>query len=89
MSLATAILEAEQQSEILVLKPAIELHDLEESQIDEAASELLDFMDHTNVRDMILDLSGTEAFDSPTIRLAIELWNLVRSHGGSMGICFI
>jgi anti-anti-sigma regulatory factor len=89
MSLATAILEAEQQSEILVLKPATELHYLEDSQIEEARSDLLDLMDHTDVRDMILDLSGTEAVDSPTIRLSIELWNLARSHGGNMGICFI
>jgi len=89
MGLATAILEAEQQGEILVLKPATALHDLAESQIEEVAGELLDLMDHTDVRDMILDLSGTEAFDSPTIRLSIELWNLAKSHGGSMGICFI
>lgn len=89
MGQVTAILEAERQGEILILKPATELHDLEESEIEEAASELLDLMDQRGGKDMVLDLPGTEAFDSSTIRLSIELWNLVRSHGGSMGVCFI
>jgi hypothetical protein len=86
MSLATTILESEREGEVLILKPAADLHDLEEGQIEEAAGELLELLGRTDAKDVILDLHGTDPFQAP--RLAAALWQRVRGRVGSMAICF-
>jgi predicted AAA+ superfamily ATPase len=86
MSLATAILESEREGEVLILKPAADLHDLEEWQIEEAAGELLELMGRTDAKDVVLDLHGTDPFQAP--RLAAELWQRVRGRVGSLAIGF-
>jgi hypothetical protein len=86
MSQATAILEIEQKSEMLILKPVIELHDLDEWEMEEAVDELLERMDHSAVTDVFLDLHGTDVPHSQAPRLAVRMWKRVRSHGGSMAI---
>ena len=89
MNQATAILEIEQKGEMLILKPVIELHDLDELEMKEALDDLLERMDHSGVTDVILDLHGTDVPHSEAPRLAVELWRWVRNHGGSMAICLI
>jgi len=89
MNLATAILEMEQDGEMLILKPQNELHDLDQMEIEEAVDELLERMDDSGVTDVLLDLDGIDVLRSQAPRLAVELWERVRSHGGSMAICLI
>ena len=89
MNQATAILEIEQIGEILVLKPVVELHDLGELEIEGAVDELMEHMDHSGVTGVFLDLHGTDVPHSQAPRLAVELWKLVRSHGGSIAIGLI
>ena len=86
MTQATAILEIEQMGEMLVAKPVIELHDQDEMEIEGAADELLERMDHSGVTDVFLNLHGSDVLHSEAARIAVELWNRVRSHGGSMVI---
>jgi len=86
----TAILEIEQEGEILILKLVVDdLHDLDEWEIDGAVNELLEQMNHSGITDVFLDLYGTDVVHSQALRLAVELWKRVRSHGGSMGIGLI
>ena len=59
MNQATAILEIEDMGEMLVLKPVIDLHDLDELEIEGAVDELLEHMDYSGVTDVFLDLHGT------------------------------
>jgi hypothetical protein len=89
MNQATAILEIEQKDDMLILKPVIELHELDESEIDGAADELLQHMDDSGVTDVFLDLQDTDVRHSHAPRLAVELWERVRNHGGSMAIGLI
>jgi hypothetical protein len=89
MNQAKAILEIEQMGEMLVLEPVIELHALDELEIEEAVDDLLERMDHSGVTDVFLDLRGIDVVHSRTPRLAVELWRGVRSHGGSMAIGLI
>ena len=89
MNQATGILEIEQEGEMLLLKPVIELRDLDEMEIEEAVDELLERMDHSGVTDVFLDLHRTDVLHSQASQLAVELWEQVRRHGGSMAICLI
>jgi hypothetical protein len=89
MNQATAILEIEQKDEMLIVKPATDLHDLGELELEGAANELSERMDHSGVTDVFLDLHGTDVRHSQAPRLAVELWKLVRSHGGHMAIGLI
>jgi hypothetical protein len=89
MNQAIAILEIEQTGEMLILKPVIELHDLDELEIDGAVGEVVERMDHSGVTDVFLDLHPTDVLHSDAPRLAVELWNRVRNHGGSMAIGLI
>jgi anti-anti-sigma regulatory factor len=89
MNPATAILEIAQKTEMLVLKPVVELHDLDELELEGAIHDLLERMDHSGVTDVFLDLHRTDVLGSQAPRLAVELWKRVRSHGGSMAIGLI
>ena len=89
MNQATAILEIQKKGEMLILKPVLGLHDLDEMEIEEAVNELLERMDHSGVTDVFLDLHRTDVLHSQAPRLAVELWDQVRSHGGSMAIGLI
>jgi len=86
MNQATTFLEIEQKDEMLILKPVTSLHDFGELELEGAENELLERMDHSEVKDVFLDLHGTDVLHSQSPRLAVELWNRVRSHGGSMAI---
>jgi hypothetical protein len=86
MNQATAILEIEQEGELLIVKPVIGLHDLDELALEGAANELLERMDHSGLTDVFLDIHGTDVLHSQAPRLALELWQRVRIHGGSMAI---
>ena len=89
MHLAKAILAIEQMGEMLILKPAVELDDMDKLEIDGAVDELLERMDHSGVTDVFLDLHGTDFLNSQAPRLSVELWKRVQSHGGSMAIGLI
>jgi hypothetical protein len=89
MHQATAIVEIEQKGEMLIIKPLIELHTLDESEIEGAVDVLLEHMDHSGITDVFLDLHGTDVILSEAPRLAVELWEGVRNHGGSMAIGLI
>jgi anti-anti-sigma regulatory factor len=89
MNQATTILEIGQENEMLVLEPIVELYDLDELELEGAVHELLERMDHSGVMDVFLDLHRTDVLDSQALRLAVELWKQVRSHGGSLAICLI
>jgi hypothetical protein len=87
MNQATTILEIEQDGEIFVVKPMIDLHD--QLEIEGAANELFERMNHSGLANVFLDLQGTDVVHSQAPWLAVELWNRVRSHGGSMAIGLI
>jgi hypothetical protein len=89
MNQATAILDIEQKDEMLILKPVTDLHDLDDLELEGAANELLERMDHSMVTDVFLDIHDTDVLHSQSPRLAVELWKRVRSHGGSMAIDLI
>jgi hypothetical protein len=89
MNQATAILEIEQKDEMLILKPVTDLRNLNELGIEGAVNELLERMDHSVVTDVFLDLHRRDVLHSQAPRLAVELWNQVRRHGGGMAIGLI
>jgi anti-anti-sigma regulatory factor len=89
MNQATAILEIEQRGDMLILKPEIDLEDLDELEVEDAVNELLERMDHSGMTDVFLDLHGTDVLRSQAPRLAVELWKRVRRHGGGMAIGLI
>jgi hypothetical protein len=89
MSQAMAILEIEQEGTMLILKPATELHDLDDLDRAEAVDGLLEHMDHSGVTDVFLNLHGIDLLHSEAPGLAVDLWKRVRSHGGSLAIGLI
>ena len=89
MNQTIAILEIEQKGEMLIVKPVIETHDLDELEIEGAVDELLERMDQSGVMDVFLDLHPTDVLHSNAPRLAVELWKRVLNHGGGMAIGLI
>ena len=61
MNQATTILDIEQQGELLIVKPVLGLHDLDESALEGTAHELLERLDHSGATEVFLDLHGTDA----------------------------
>lgn len=89
MQTATTMLGIEREGDILIVTPPMDVLDLDELQIEDMAGELLEFMDHTEVKDVVLDLHGIHPSDSQTQRLSVALSRAVRIHGRTMATCFI
>ena len=89
MNQATAILDIEQEGELLIVKPVLGFHDLDKLALQGAVNDVLERMDQSGAMDVFLDIRGTDVLHSQAPRLAVELWKRVRYHGGSMAICLI
>ena len=88
MNLVTAILEIEQEGEMLILKPAIELHDLDELKIEGAAHELLEHIETSGVADVFLDLPSRQSLHGALFEREVDERVLVFDDGGTRKVKF-
>ena len=81
------LFQVERSDQVLILSPTGNLSELELSSLDDAIRDVMQQLDSTGYRHLILDFSGTDYYGSTALGCFIKLWKRVRSIGGNMAFC--
>jgi anti-anti-sigma factor len=87
--LATAggIFEIEQQDDTIIVVPTVDLRELVYRRIEEGAKQILDHLNGTGIKNVVLDFHKTDYYGSTALGFFVKLWKRVRSCDGRMAFC--
>jgi anti-anti-sigma factor len=86
-ALAGGIFEIEQQDDTIIVVPAVNLRELECQRIEEGARTILDRLNGTGVKNVVLDFSRTDYDGSTALGFFVKLWKRGRGQNGRMAFC--
>jgi anti-anti-sigma factor len=89
MATPSNLFELEQQGDTLIVTPTADLRELRYEEIEDAASDVLRWLDGGPVRNVVLDFGRTAYYGSTALGFFIKVWKRVRSRGGQMAFCNI
>jgi anti-anti-sigma factor len=87
MNTSRGIFEFEQRGDTIVLTPAGNLGELEYQRIESGAGAILDLLNNSSIKHMVVDFHRTDYFGTTALGFFLKLWKGVRSGGGQMVFC--
>ncbi len=81
------IFQIEQEGDTIVLMPLLDLSTLAYHEIEEGAGDILELMEHTPVKNVVLDLCMTTYYGSSALGFFVKLWKRVSQVNGRMVFC--
>ena len=87
MSVDKRLFSMEEDGETLILAPVANLSELELSFFDGEIRAVIDHLDSSGHRNIILDFAGTDYYGSTALGFFLKLWKRVRSLDGKMAFC--
>ena len=87
--LATAggIFEIEQEDDTIIVVPAVDLRELDYQRIEAGARRILDLLNGTGIKNVVLDFHKTDYYGSTALGFFVKLWKRVRRRNGRMAFC--
>jgi anti-anti-sigma factor len=89
-ALATAkagIFEIERRDNTIIVVPTVDLREVEYPRIEEGARDILELLNGTGVKNVVLDFHQTDYYGSTALGFFLKLWKRVRSRDGRMAFC--
>jgi anti-anti-sigma factor len=83
---AGGIFEIEQSDDTIIVVP-LDLRELNYKRIDEGASRILDLLNGTGIKNVVIDLGKTDYYGSTALGFFVKLWKRVRKKSGRMAFC--
>jgi anti-anti-sigma factor len=87
LATASGIFEIEQEDDTIIVVPAVDLRELEYGRIEAGARKVLDLLNGTGVKNVVLDFHKTDYYGSTALGLFLKLWKRVRIRNGRMAFC--
>jgi anti-anti-sigma factor len=87
MSRVVGVFETEQDGESLVITPVTNLGELEFQRIESGAGEVLDLLNDSSVRNVVLDCQRADYFGTTALGFFAKLWKRVRERKGHLALC--
>jgi len=84
---AGGIFELEQEDDTIIIVPAVDLRELDYQRIEEGGRRILDLLNGTGIRNVILDFQKTDYYGSTALGFFLKLWKRVREQNGRMAFC--
>jgi anti-anti-sigma factor len=84
---AGGIFEVTQQDDTLIVVPTVDLRELEYQRIEEGAREILERLNGTGVKNVVLDFHKTDYYGSTAFGFFLKLLKRVRTQNGHMAFC--
>jgi anti-anti-sigma factor len=78
------VFEIEQKDDTLIVVRAMDLRELDHQRIEKGAREILDRLNGTGIKNVILDFGKTDYYGSTAINFFLRLWSMVRRRNGRM-----
>jgi anti-anti-sigma factor len=77
----------ERDGDTLVVTPAADLRELEYARLESGAREILELLDRSHARNVVLDFCRTDYYGSTALAFFVKLWLRVKKRGGHMAFC--
>lgn len=77
----------ERQDGIVIVIPQVDLRELNYEWIEDGARAVLDLLDGSQIKDVILDFHKTDYYGSTALGFFLKLFKRVRKRGGHMVFC--
>jgi anti-anti-sigma factor len=77
----------EREGDTLVVTPAADLRELEYARLESGAREILELLERSHARNVVLDFWRTDYYGSTALAFFVKLWLRVRKRGGHMAFC--
>jgi anti-anti-sigma factor len=87
MTSADGIFEVEQVGDTLIIVPVVDLRELDHVRIEEGASRILDLLDGTGIKNVVLDFHKTDYYGSTALGFFVRIWKRVRRRKGRIAFC--
>ena len=81
------IFEIEQKDDTIIVVPAVDLRELDYQRIEEGASRILDLLDGTGIKNVVIDFHKTDYYGSTVLGFFVRIWKSVRRRKGRMAFC--
>ena len=81
------IFEIEQKDDTIIVVPAVDLRELDYQRIEEGASRILDLLDGTGIKNVVMDFHKTDYYGSTALGFFVRIWKRVRRRKGHMAFC--
>jgi anti-anti-sigma factor len=86
---ADGIFEIEREGDTIIVIPAVDLRELDYQRIEERARTILELLNGSNIKNVVLDFHKTDYFGSTALGVFLKLWKRVSSKNGRMALCNI
>lgn len=84
---ASGIFEIEQEDDTIIVVPTMNLQELDYQRIEEGARKILDLLNGTDTKAVVLDFHKTDYYGSTVLGFFLKLWKRVKSRNGRMAFC--
>jgi anti-anti-sigma factor len=81
------IFEVEQVDDTIIVIPTIDLRELDYQQIEDGAKVILELINGTAIRNVVLDFHKTDYYGSTALGFFVKLWKRVSTRHGRMAFC--
>lgn len=81
------VFKIEREGETLILTPLINLGELAYQQIESGAETIMDLLDRSAVKNVVLNVARIDYFGTTAIGFFLKIWKRVRNQGGHMVFC--
>jgi len=88
-ALGPGLFEIEQQNDTIIVVPVGDLQELDYERIEAGASEVLDLVNGTGIKNVVLDFHKTDYYGSTALGFFLKLWKRVKVRNGHMAFCNI
>jgi len=79
--------DIEQEHDTIIVVPAVDLQELDYQRIEEGARIVLDLLNSTDIKNVVLDFHKTDYYGSTALSFFVKLWKKVRVRNGRMAFC--
>jgi anti-anti-sigma factor len=86
-ALVGGIFEIEEEGETIIVVPAVDLRELDYQRIEAGAKEILESLNGTGIKNVVLDFGKTDYYGSAALGFFVKLWKMVRAGNGYMAFC--
>ena len=86
-ALTAGIFEIEQEDDTLIVVPVVDLREPDYQRIEAGAGEILELLNGTGIKNVILDFGKTAYHGSTALGFFLMLWNRVRVRNGRIAFC--
>ncbi len=81
------LFQMEREGDTLVVIPLVDLSELAFQEIEAGGRGLLELLDHTSVKNVIMDFYMTDYYGSSALGFFVKLWKRVSRCNGRMAFC--